>query len=369
MGLEVFEGVIEKIYEASVVPEQWPDVLKSLAQVSDCKDGMLVANPQNVHARWVASDGLVPLMNVFTRDGWGGRNTKAARLAPMRYPGFIRDSDIFSPEEMENDALYRGLTEPHGFWYSIGSMIYVPTGDLLVFDIERAFGEPPVEPEAVERLDALRPHLARAALISARLGLERARAMVQALNAIGLPAAAFGKNGVVLAANSLLEVLDTQFVARAHGRLALADPTANASLQETLDRAAIGAWSGGVMSFPVPAVAEKPALIAHLVPVTRSAHDLFVGAVALLVATPLSAPRAPSEDLLNGLFDLTPAEARVARAIVEGNTIESFSSTLGVSRETVRAQLKSVFAKTGVQRQAELVALLVGKTLPLAGPI
>ena len=63
-----------------------------------------------------------------------------------------------------------------------------------------------------------------------------------------------------------------------------------------------------------------------------------------------------------GVYD----EARVARAIIVGQTVESFSSSLGVSRETVRAQLKSVFAKTGVQRQAELVALLVGKTLPLA---
>lgn len=365
MVSDIFDEIIDKIYEASVVPEQWTTALKGLAQIADCKDGMLVANPQRVEARWVASDGLVPLMNAFTRDGWGGRNTKAARLAPMRYPGFIRDSDIFSPEEMENDALYRGLTRPHGFGFSAGTMIYVPTGDLLVFDIERAYGEPPVEPEAVERLNALRPHLARSALISARLGLERARAMVQALDAVGLPAAAFGASGVVIAANRLLEALDTQFIARAHGRLALSDPAANALLQQMFERAATSAWSGGVMSFPVPATADQPALIAHLVPVKCSAHDLFVGAVALLVATPLSAPQAPSEDLLNGLFDLTPAEARVTRAIVEGQTIESFSSRVGVSRETIRAQLKSVFAKTGVQRQAELVALLAGKTLPL----
>ena len=366
MGPDVYDGIIDKIYEASMVPEQWPDVLKGLAQLSDCKDGMLVANPQRADARWVASGGLVPMMNAFTRDSWSGRNTKAARLAPMRYPGFIRDTDIFSQEEIENDTLYRGLIRPHGFWYSAGSMIYVPTDDLLVFDFERAYGEPPVEPEAVERLNGLRPHLARAALISARLGLERARAMVQALDAVGLPAAAFGPTGVVLAANSLLEALDTQFIARAHGRLALADPVANKFLQQTLVRAAASAWIGGVMSFPVPAIADRSALIAHLVPVKHSAHDLFVGAIALLVATPLSAPKAPSENLLNGLFDLTPAEARVARAIIVGQTVESFSSSLGVSRETVRAQLKSVFAKTGVQRQAELVALLVGKTLPLA---
>jgi DNA-binding CsgD family transcriptional regulator len=118
------------------------------------------------------------------------------------------------------------------------------------------------------------------------------------------------------------------------------------------------------MSIPVPVHEDCPALIAHLVPVKRAAHDIFAGAFSVLVVTPLAAPQAPSEDLLNGLFDLTPAEARVAQAIVEGKTLEQLAATLCLSRETVRTQLKSVLAKTRVARQAELVGLLVGKKLP-----
>jgi DNA-binding CsgD family transcriptional regulator len=71
-------------------------------------------------------------------------------------------------------------------------------------------------------------------------------------------------------------------------------------------------------------------------------------------------------EVLQGLFDLTPAEARVARGIGEANTIDMLAETLGVSREVLRSQLKAVLAKTGVARQAELVSLLAGKALPEA---
>ena len=64
--------------------------------------------------------------------------------------------------------------------------------------------------------------------------------------------------------------------------------------------------------------------------------------------------------LLQGLFDLSPAEARVACGIAERQTIEAIADELGVSRETVRCQLKSVLAKTGTKRQLDLALLLVG---------
>jgi DNA-binding CsgD family transcriptional regulator len=78
----------------------------------------------------------------------------------------------------------------------------------------------------------------------------------------------------------------------------------------------------------------------------------------LLVVTPLASPRAPSSELLNGLFDLSPAEARTAQGLVEGKTVEEVAIANGLSRETIRTQLKSVLSKTGMRRQSELVGLL-----------
>jgi DNA-binding CsgD family transcriptional regulator len=63
--------------------------------------------------------------------------------------------------------------------------------------------------------------------------------------------------------------------------------------------------------------------------------------------------------LLSTTFDLTPAEARVAARLTSGLTLEATAKEFKVSITTVRSQLKAVFEKTGTNRQADLVRLLL----------
>jgi DNA-binding NarL/FixJ family response regulator len=74
------------------------------------------------------------------------------------------------------------------------------------------------------------------------------------------------------------------------------------------------------------------------------------------------------ERLLEELYGLTHAEARVAALLVEGASIEQASARLGVSVNTTKTHLSRVFDKTGTSRQAELVAtLLLGPGLLAVG--
>jgi DNA-binding CsgD family transcriptional regulator len=59
-----------------------------------------------------------------------------------------------------------------------------------------------------------------------------------------------------------------------------------------------------------------------------------------------------------------PAEARVARSLSAGETVEKIASIGDVSLNTVRSQLRCVLEKTGCHRQAEVVALLSGIAVP-----
>jgi DNA-binding CsgD family transcriptional regulator len=58
------------------------------------------------------------------------------------------------------------------------------------------------------------------------------------------------------------------------------------------------------------------------------------------------------------LFGLTTAEAQVAAAIAEGETIAALADRRGCSRLTVRNQLRSAKEKIGVSRQVELARIL-----------
>jgi DNA-binding CsgD family transcriptional regulator len=77
-----------------------------------------------------------------------------------------------------------------------------------------------------------------------------------------------------------------------------------------------------------------------------------------MVAVPIIIGDSPDPLVLEGLFDLTTAEARVARAISVGQSVNTIAAENSVSLETVRSQLKSVMQKTGTHRQSELAALL-----------
>ena len=70
------------------------------------------------------------------------------------------------------------------------------------------------------------------------------------------------------------------------------------------------------------------------------------------------APAAPSEELLAALFGLSRAESRLALGMLAGRSAAECARVAGVGLATIRTQLHSIFTKTGVRRQAQLVALL-----------
>lgn len=300
----------------------------------------------------------------YVREGWPAKTDRAARLFGARHAGFLGDLDVYTREEMDQEPVFTQFLRPRGIGWGVATAIPVPTGEALVFDIERRIETGPVERDTVRRLDTLRPHLARAGLLSARMAFERARAAVLALDLIGLPAAMLGHNLRITAANPRLAAIMPDVVQDRRTRVALADANADALLGRALTALASPDHAGGVQSFPIPARQDQSPLIVHLVPIRRAAHDVFAGASAILMVTPVVPAEVPTSEVLQGLFDLTPAEARVARNIGEGQTIEAIATGLGVSRETVRSQLKSVLAKTGMARQGNLAALLCGIALP-----
>jgi len=62
-------------------------------------------------------------------------------------------------------------------------------------------------------------------------------------------------------------------------------------------------------------------------------------------------------EMLKAAFDFTPAETEVVRALTEGGTLAQVAEQRGRSIDTIRAQLKSIMAKTETRSQTELVRL------------
>jgi PAS domain-containing protein len=140
------------------------------------------------------------------------RSQRFTRLCGARPPGFLREVDIFTKEELRSapyllDPLYRDVIYPRGLGCAAVTTFVLPTQERVLVSFEREIARGPVEPDALERLNTLRPHIARGALVAARLQLEKARAASATLAALGLPALVLDDKGKVLAANQLIEAL------------------------------------------------------------------------------------------------------------------------------------------------------------------
>jgi DNA-binding CsgD family transcriptional regulator len=104
---------------------------------------------------------------------------------------------------------------------------------------------------------------------------------------------------------------------------------------------------------------DRGPVVIHLLPVRGAAHDLFTGAEILIIATSVNASSAlPSVNLLHGLFDLSPAEARLAASLAGGEPLKGIAAKSGIQFSTARSYLESIFRKTGTHQQSQLVALL-----------
>jgi DNA-binding CsgD family transcriptional regulator len=65
-----------------------------------------------------------------------------------------------------------------------------------------------------------------------------------------------------------------------------------------------------------------------------------------------------SEQTIRNKLGLTPAEAKLACRLARGMTVREASEAANIGYETGRTLLKSIFRKTGVNRQTGLILLL-----------
>jgi DNA-binding CsgD family transcriptional regulator len=79
----------------------------------------------------------------------------------------------------------------------------------------------------------------------------------------------------------------------------------------------------------------------------------------LLLVTQPGYHRVATVRQLIQIFNLSPAEARLARAVAHGQELETFAAEQGVKMTTVRTQMAAVHAKTHVRRQTDLVRLIL----------
>lgn len=148
------------------------------------------------------------------------------------------------------------------------------------------------------------------------------------------------------------------------GAMRLVDVQADALFRQGLARLSRGEYQLPEFLFSVPHPGRPILLEAVLAPFNASQSTAVLAdfasdrtPAAIFTIRKWRDRRTPAA-ILADAFSLTAGEAELALAIHAGISLQAHAESRSVSLHTVRNQLKTVFAKTGAHRQAELVAIL-----------
>ena len=143
------------------------------------------------------------------------------------------------------------------------------------------------------------------------------------------------------------------------GYLAGSSARTTSELRRLISKAASGLGSDEAVSgehFVIPRGPDRLPLIGVAYP-GRTAEGESQPAVVVLVKDPQVESTQSIADFIK-VYGITNAEARLLSLLSSGSGLFEAATELGISKNTARTHMRSIYAKVGTHRQADLVRLL-----------
>ncbi len=371
-----FESLIGHIYEAGAEPDAWVAVLERFRDAFR-GTGSVLASHDFASGRGRIHDavGCAPEYVRSYAERYAARDVWIKRERALRTPGAVwTGRQIVSDRELVESEFYAGWVRPQGWFHTIRAVVDRQGDEVWYLAVAAPRSARPYGAGDLALLRRLAPHVQRALRLqraASELRLGNAAAM-EALDRLPVGVALVGEAGTVLAMNAAAK----EIVARRDGlrldanRLEAGRNGDNAALRALIADAAAhhGAdeWADGAIALSRPSGGRPLSVL--VLPVSASASASVPGAERPAAVVFVGDPERPIEadaGRLCRFHGLTRSEARLAAHVAAGRTLDEAATEMGISRETARTHLKHIFAKTGTQRQAELVGLVLGGLAPM----
>lgn len=287
------------------------------------------------------------------------------KAQPMR---FIPLDALLAPDLVATHPFFTEWFASLGLQDVVTARIPVSEQYSCLLGFVRAVEQPRFDRVEIEFLDMLLPHAEQALVIHGnidRLGVLADLAQEHYLQA-GYGLAVLSEDGLVLYCNRFARRLleDGSAIGLQDGRIRVRDTGANERFGEMVRRCVSVADSrsiiaGGALSAPRAGGAPLAISVMPFRRQTGAQTVVASGSRAIVLLYDPDRPQLDNRAILRDMYRLSETEADVCWRIGVGETVDEIAAATGSSRETVRSQVRRVFAKTGVNRQAELVRLVL----------
>ena len=357
LGQKLLE-VIDDIYDASIDSSRWQGAVAGINGLIGSRCGVLHVTRGLEHITEIAT-GVDPAF-LGTTAHLNDDNLWITRrhLAPIGRA--VAMEALATSDEVKRSRMYQEVFREIDILHGCGIAIAEQNGNFGAMLFMRSEREGAFERQELNLLDTTAPHVMRAANISNLL----ARADCQVL---GLETATDSLNFGLLLLDEQYRIVFANAIAEdvlgsgaltsgVSGGLTTSPANNVGKLRDFLDR--LGHARDACSTRLTRSNQQVLSLIGLRLPERRketfSLHHNAKSVVFVFTETTTPAPAR----LMAGLFKLTPAEMALAEALAAGQTLTEYAERVGVSRNTLRTQLRSIFDKTDTKRQSELTRLL-----------
>jgi DNA-binding CsgD family transcriptional regulator len=362
MNSDKADQVRDLLYEAASVASEWPKALAKLAEATESESAHFALwNKTERRADFAVTARADPSSERRYAVHYGAIDPVRRVLDGEPSGRWIASNMVFDESFVRRSEYYNEFLAPLGYRHVAKSRVF-EAPDHSVYGVVGLARSPEAEPfsaaELAEIAATFNGDLRRVAGIHYRLAPARVqgRLLEAALDRLAFGVLVLNQDRRVLALNRRAQTIldDAQSLRVRDGLLAACRPED--------DRRLASLFSGGVTTGHVRVPPTGGEALTLTISPLCEAVDLPCmqgdpGAL-VVISEARSDTAAATIASLGELFGLTSAEAQLALLIGSGVSVQSAAQQLHKMEATARAQLKSIFAKTGVSRQSELAALV-----------
>jgi DNA-binding CsgD family transcriptional regulator/PAS domain-containing protein len=362
MSSDKFRHAVSSIYGAALIPDLWTAALQSVIDDAGAVGaGYSVFNKRTKRVEWLSQSG--PLVG---REGdyfsyYQVLDRYRPILETVPAARWLQISECLPETVLRRDEWYNDYLLKAGIDDALSARLFESPSHVVVFGVSHGVDQAPFTRARIAALQASLQPLANAARLQVELlslGWKSSVALL-ALDQLGAAVIIADTDGRVIQTNRAAErVLQRGDGLRIrNGKLGALDVSENAGLETAIASAA--------MEQETPAaigrmrVRRHDSCLPYVLTVAPLGADLTIygRALAMIVLTDPD-ECSPSERELAEFFRLSPAESRLAVALLAGKKLSEVAMEFRVQITTLRTQLSSILRKTGVTRQVDLIRLL-----------
>jgi DNA-binding CsgD family transcriptional regulator len=369
-------NLIGMIYDCAIEPDRWPQTLAEICRTIECISGViLLLDLESSQHRFAYTWGL--------SSHWAQRYFEYSKVLTGFYARAFSKSMTLDGEPLlistlmdrigPSRQIYDDWTEPQSLSEMVQTVVLRQARRLAVFGANRHKSVGVVSEDVLTLIRLLVPHIRRAVAIIDILDVKRieVRTLAATLDQLAAGVLVIGDQKRILHANSAARGMLSKrnAIASVNGCLSVRDNQADQELANAIRLAGIDEATIGAKGIGVP-LRDDASAIAHVLPLARGdlRTRLAPQATAAIFITQPADPAVEDTSAVAADFGLTPAEARILEHLATGATVGEAAKALGISGHTARTHLARIFSKTGVSRQADLIALVNRLVPPVHRP-